>query len=199
MATWMSLWPANCISSFVVAPLIAAMVAAKWRRSWKRKSGRPIWWRAFFAWEHQRVRSGGGEDRQVLADVLGEVRWQVDGPVSGGGLRCGDESLPTDSDGGLLNGDGPFAEVEVAAPQGGEFTEPQSAPRGEQDQQPVPRGHRIRECLHLGDGKQGHIFSRCASGGTFDGDRGLFHELACDGRPVHGLEQGVGVAAHGGG
>src|SRR5665811_2580215 len=89
--------------------------------------------------------SGRGEDRQVLADVLGEVRWQVDGPVPGGGLRCGDESLPTDSDSGLLNGDGPFGQVDVAAPQGGEFTEPQSAPSGEQDQQPVARGHRIRE------------------------------------------------------
>src|SRR5664280_409124 len=89
---------------------------------------------ALIAWEHQRVRSGRGEDRQVLADVLGEVRWQVDAPVPGGGLRRGDESLPTDSDGGLLNGDGPFGEVDVAAPQGGEFAEPQSAPRGEQDQ-----------------------------------------------------------------
>src|SRR5674476_1350516 len=85
---------------------------------------------AFIAWEHQRVRSGRGEDRQVLADVLGEVRWQVNGPAPGSGLRCGDESLPTDSDGGLLNGDGPFGQVDVAAPQGGEFTEPQSAPSG---------------------------------------------------------------------
>ena len=43
MATWMSLWPANCMSSLVVAPLMAAMVAIS----------------AVFAMRHMRGRKMG--------------------------------------------------------------------------------------------------------------------------------------------
>ena len=67
-----------------------------------------------------------------MADVCDDVWGQVDGPSAGGGLRRGDPPGSADGDGRLLDGDRFLVEVDVAAAQGGELPEPETAPGGEE-------------------------------------------------------------------
>lgn len=108
--------------------------------------------------EQQAVWAWRSELRDVRCDELNHVRRHRHAP-SKAVLRRPDDRLPAVPDDCATHVDDAAREVDVSAPQLGQLTEPESTPRGDEDERVIPLRHLSHERLDLrrGGGVDGDL------------------------------------------